>query len=79
VSHRSFFTGIKLVGSIMTEHRLYGLPRTWRRIPNLIRPNTPADLVNWQLTATRPHEPWCNGINERPGRDDEEYCCAILD
>jgi putative transposase len=43
---------LKLVGSIMTEHSLYGLPRPWRRIPNLIRPNTPVDLVNWQFTRT---------------------------
>jgi len=76
---RIFFTDIKLIGSIMTEQHLYGLPRTWWRIRNLIRPNTPADLVNWQLTATRPHEPWCNDINEHPGCDGGEYCCAILD
>jgi putative transposase len=43
---------LKLVGSIMTEHCLDGLPRPWRRIPNLIRPNTPAVPVNWQFTGT---------------------------
>ncbi|HME47367.1 MAG TPA: hypothetical protein VKG81_04470, partial [Mycobacterium sp.] len=45
---------LKLVGSIMTE---YGLARPGRRLPNLIRVNTPADLVNRHFTATR-----------RPGR-----------
>lgn len=44
----------KLVKSIMTEHGLHGLPRPGRRLPNLIRPKTLADLVNRQFTATGP-------------------------
>src|SRR3984957_7028468 len=35
---------LKLVGSIMAEHGLYGLPRPGRRLPNLIRVNT---LPTW--------------------------------
>jgi putative transposase len=70
---------LKLVGSIMTEHGLYGLPRPGRRLPNLIRINTPADLVNRQFTATRPNELWCTDITEHPARDGKVYCCAILD
>ena len=60
---------LKLVGSIMTEPGLYGLPRPGRRLPNLIRVNTPADLVNRQFTATRPNELWCTDITEHPARD----------
>lgn len=70
---------LKLVSSIMTEHRLYGLPRPGRRLPNLIRVATPADLVNRQFSATRPNELWCTDITEHPARDGKVYCCAILD
>ena len=70
---------LKLVDSIMTENGLYGLPRPGRRLPNLIRVATPADLVNRQFTATRPNELWCTDITEHPARDGKVYCCAILD
>jgi putative transposase len=60
---------LKLVSSIMTEHGLYGLPRPTRRLPNLIRVATPADLVNRCFTATRPNELWCTDITEHPARD----------
>jgi putative transposase len=70
---------LKLVKSIMTEQGLYGLPRSGRRLPNLIRLNTPADLVNRQFTATRSNELWCTDITEHPARDGKVYCCAILD
>jgi len=60
---------LKLVSSIMTEHGLYGLPRPARRLPNLIRVTTPADLVNRQFTATRPNQLWCTDITEHPARD----------
>ena len=70
---------LKLVGSIMGEEGLYGLPHPPRRLPNLIRVNTPADLVNPQFTATRPNELWCTDITEHPARDGKVYCCAILD
>lgn len=56
---------LKLVGSIMTEHGLYGLPRPGRRLPNLIRVNTPAHLVNRQFTAIQPNELWCTDIERR--------------
>lgn len=55
---------LKLVRSIMGEQGLYGLPHPLRRLPNLIRVNTPADLVNRQFTATRPNELWCIDITE---------------
>lgn len=70
---------LKLVRSIMTEQGLYGLPRAGRRLPNLIRVATPADLVNRRFTATRPNELWCTDITEHPARDGKVYCCAILD
>jgi putative transposase len=70
---------LKLIRSIMSEHGLHGLPHPPRRIPNLIRVNTPADLVNRQFTATRPNELWCTDITEHPARDGKVYCCAILD
>jgi putative transposase len=70
---------LKLVSSIMTEHGLCGLPRPSRRLPNLIRVATPADLVNRQFTATRPNQLWCTDITEHPARDGKVYCCAILD
>jgi putative transposase len=70
---------LKLVGSIMTEHGLYGLPCPGRRMPNLIRVATPADLVNRQFSAPRPNELWCTDITEHPARDGKLYCCAILD
>ena len=70
---------LKLVNSIMTESGLCGLPRPGRRIPNLIRVDTPADLVNRHFTATQPNELWCTDITEHPARDGKVYCCAILD
>jgi transposase InsO family protein len=70
---------LKLVNSIMTENGLCGLPRPGRRIPNLIRVHTPADLVNRHFSATRPNELWCTDITEHPARDGKVYCCAILD
>jgi len=70
---------LKLVRSIMGEHGLYGLPHPPRRLPNLIRVNTPDDLVNRQFTAARPNELWCTDITEHPARDGKVYCCAILD
>jgi putative transposase len=70
---------LKLVRSIMGENGLCGLPRSTRRLPNLIRVNTPADLVNRQFTATQPNELWCTDITEHPARDGKVYCCAILD
>jgi putative transposase len=70
---------LKLVRSIMGEQGLYGLPHPPRRLPNLIRVNTPADLVNRHFTATRPNELWCTDITEHPARDGKVYCCAILD
>ena len=70
---------LKLIRSIMSEHGLHGLPHPPRRIPSLIRVNTPADLVNRQFTATRPNELWCTDITEHPARDGKVYCCAILD
>jgi putative transposase len=70
---------LELVKSIMTEHGLYGLPRPGRRLPDLIRVATPADLVNRQFSATRPNELWCTDITEHPARDGKVYCCAILD
>jgi putative transposase len=69
---------LKLVRSIMGEQRLYGLPHP-PRLPNLIRVNTPDDLVNRRFTATRPNELWCTEITEHPARDGKVYCCAILD
>ncbi|MGH3639313.1 MAG: IS3 family transposase [Mycobacterium sp.] len=69
----------KLVNSIMSEHGLWGLPRPGRRISNLIKVNTPEDLVKRQFTATRPNELWCTDITEHPARDGKVYCCAILD
>jgi putative transposase len=70
---------LKLVNSIMSEHGLCGLPRLGRRIPNLIKVNTPEDLVNRHFTATRPNELWCTDITEHQARDGKVYCCAILD
>jgi transposase InsO family protein len=70
---------LKLVNTIMSENGLYGLPRPGRRLPNLIRVATPADLVNRQFTATRPNELWRTDITEHPARDGKVYCCAILD
>src|SRR6476619_2534121 len=70
---------LKLVNSIMTESGLCGLPRPGRRIPNLIRINTPEDLVKRQFIATRPNELWCTDITEHSARDGKVYCCAILD
>ncbi len=70
---------LKLVNSIMSEHGLCGLPRPGRRIPNLIKVNTPEDLVNRQFSATRPNELWCTDITEHQARDGKVYCCAILD
>jgi transposase InsO family protein len=70
---------LKLVNSIMSEHGLCGLPRPGRRIPNLIKVNTPEDLVNRQFSATRPNELWCTDITEHQARDSKVYCCAILD
>jgi putative transposase len=70
---------LKLVRSIMGEQGLYGLPHPPRRLPNLIRVNTPDDLVNRQFTATHPNELWCTDITEHPARDGKVYCCAILD
>ena len=48
----------------MTESGLCGLPRPGRRIPNLIRLATPADLVNRHFAATRPNELWRTDITE---------------
>jgi putative transposase len=70
---------LKLVRSIIGEQGLYGLPHPPRRLPNLIRVNTPDDLVNRQFTATHPNELWCTDITEHPARDGKVYCCAILD
>lgn len=70
---------LKLVRAIMTEQGISGLPHPRRRIPNLIRLHTPADLVNRHFTATRPNELWCTDITEHPARDGKVYCCAILD
>jgi putative transposase len=70
---------LKLVDSIMAENGLCGLPRPGRRLLNLIRVNTPADLVNRQFIATRPNELWCTDIAEHCARDGKVYCCAILD
>ena len=64
----------KLVNSIMTEHGLCGLPRPGRRIPNLIRVNTPADLVNRRFTATRPNELWCTDMQCR-----RRHCMSYAD
>jgi transposase InsO family protein len=63
----------------MSEHGLCGLPRPGRRIPNLIKVNTPEDLVNRQFSATRPNELRCTDITEHQARDGKVYCCAILD
>ena len=57
---------LKLVDSIMSEHGLCGLPRPGRRLPNLIRVATQADLVNRHFSATRPNELWCTDITEHP-------------
>jgi transposase-like protein len=70
---------LKLVRSIMGDQGLHGLPHPPRRSPNLIRVNTPEDLVNRHFTATRPNELWCTDITEHPARDGKVYCCAILD
>jgi putative transposase len=70
---------LKLVRAIMAEQGISGLPHPRRRIPNLIRLHTPADLVNRHFTATRPNELWCTDITEHPARDGKVYCCAILD
>jgi len=70
---------LKLIRAIMTEQGISGLPHPRRRIPNLIRLHTPADLVNRCFTATRPNELWCTDITEHPARDGKIYCCAILD
>src|SRR4029079_15806079 len=63
----------------MSEHGLCGLPRPGRRIPNLIKVNTPEDLVKRQFSATRPNELWCTDITEHQARAGKVYCCAILD
>ena len=70
---------LKLVRAIMIEQGISGLPHPRRRIPNLIRLHTPADLVNRQFTASRPNELWCTDITEHAARDGKVYCCAILD
>jgi putative transposase len=70
---------LKLVRSIMGEQGLHGLPHPPRRSPNLIRVNTPEDLVNRHFVATRPNELWCTDFTEHPARDGKVYCCAILD
>jgi putative transposase len=69
----------KLIHAIMTEHGLYGLPRPRRPARNLIRVNTPCELVNRQFTATGPNERSCTDIIENPARAGNVYCCAILD
>ena len=56
---------LKLVDSIMSQHGLSGLPRPGRRLPNLIRVATRADLVNRQFSATRPNELWVTDIVRR--------------
>lgn len=70
---------LKPVRAIMAEQGLSGLPHPRRRIPNLIRLHTLADLVNRQFTAARPNELWCTDITEHPARDGKVLCCAILD
>jgi putative transposase len=70
---------LKLVRSIMGEQGLHGLPHPPRRSPNLLRVNTPEDLVKRRFTATRTNELWCTDITEHPARDGKVYCCAILD
>ncbi|GAA5192494.1 IS3 family transposase [Rugosimonospora acidiphila] len=70
---------LKLVGALMRERGLSGLPRQRRRAPNLLKVATPADLVQRQFTADRPNELWFTDITEHPARDGKVYCCAILD
>lgn len=70
---------IKLVGSIMRERGLAGLPRLRWRKPDLLGVFTPEDRVERQFTADRPNQLWFTDITEHPARDGKVYCCAILD
>jgi len=80
LEEHEMIVNLKLIGAIMRERGLSGLPRARTRKPNLLGVDTtPADLVQRNFTASRPDELWFTDITEHPARDGKVYCCAILD
>ncbi len=79
LEEHEMIVNLKLIGSIMREKGLAGLPRMRRRRPDLLGVSTPTDLVQRQFTADLPNQLWFTDITEHPARDGKVYCCAILD
>jgi transposase InsO family protein len=69
----------KLVGKIMRQLGLKGLPGPRKGIKNLKNAPTCEDLVQRDFTATAPNELWLTDITEHPTTEGKVYCCVVLD
>jgi len=69
----------KLIGQIMAELGLSGLPRRRRGKPNRLHRSTTEDLVNRDFRRSGPNQLWMTDITEHPTREGRLYCCVVLD
>jgi transposase InsO family protein len=69
----------KLIGRIMHEERLVGLPLHKKGRRNLKNVATSEDRVNRKFTAATPNQLWLTDVTEHKTREGTLYCCVVLD
>jgi putative transposase len=69
----------KLIGKIMGEAGLAGLPSQKKGRRNLARIATDEDLVNRNFTAASPNRLWLTDVTEHNTSEGTRYCCCVLD
>ena len=76
---RGLVVNRKLIGRIVTEHGLTGLPGPKKGRRNLVNVATKEDLVNRNFSAAFPNQLWLTDITEHKTREGTLYCCVVLD
>ena len=69
----------KLVGKLMRQLGLQGLPGPKKGTRNLVNVATHEDLVQRNFEATYANALWLTDITEHPTREGKVYCCVVLD
>ena len=69
----------KLIGRIMRQLGINGLPGPRKGVKNLKNAPTCEDLVERNFTASAPNQLWLTDITEHPTVEGKLYCCVVLD
>ncbi len=76
---RGLVVNLKLVGRLMAEAGLHGLPARKKGRRNLRQVPTAEDLVNRNFDVLAANRLWLTDVTEHNTREGTRYCCVVLD